>query len=170
MAVLDIRTFPDPMLTQQCSEVQEVDDELRELAADMADTMYEAPGIGLAAPQVGRPIRMIVFDCEEDEARGNHQVLLNPRVVDQDGEQVFNEGCLSVPDYTCDVKRAERVTVTGTDLEGQPVEIEADGLLAVCLQHEIDHLSGTLFIDRISQLKRSLYRKRRMKQIRREAS
>ncbi len=170
MALLPIRTYPDPVLAQKCRPIDQVDQDIRRLAEEMAETMYDAPGVGLAAPQVGRPIRLIVVDTAEGEQRGNPMMLVNPEILEAEGELVFNEGCLSVPDYTADVHRAARVKVQARDLDGKPVHIEAEGLLSVCLQHEIDHLDGRLFIDRISQLKRSMYRKRRLKQLRREGS
>lgn len=170
MALLSIRAYPDPVLSQRCRPVDDIDQSIRRLAQDMAETMYDAPGVGLAAPQVGQDIRLIVVDTAEGDERGNPMMLVNPSIVQAEGDLVFNEGCLSVPDYTSDVHRAERVLVRAQDLDGNPLEIDAEGLLSVCLQHEIDHLEGTLFIDRISQLKRSLYRKRRLKQLRRDGS
>lgn len=169
MAILPIRTFPDPVLSVRCQAVRQVDDALRDLADRMLETMYDAPGVGLAAPQVGRSCNLVVVDCTPQEERGQSPlVLINPRIVEYDGEIVFEEGCLSVPDYTADVRRAERVVVHALDRDGRPMEIRADGLLAVCLQHELDHLEGRLFLDRLSPLKRNLYKKRRMKQLRRE--
>jgi len=147
--------------------IDKVTDELRELALSMCEVMYDEPGVGLAAPQVGEDVRLIVVDTEwsdEDKER-NPIVLVNPEIDEAEGKLVWEEGCLSVPDFTADVNRAERVRVTGTDLEGKPIEIRAEQLQAVCFQHEIDHLDGILFIDRISRLKRGLYVKRRKKQI-----
>ena len=169
MPVLPVKTFPDPALSRACRQVNEVTDQLRELAADMAETMYQAPGIGLAAPQVGHDLRLVVVDCSEPEEAGNPLVLINPRIVEAEGATVFEEGCLSVPGYTCEVERYERVVVEATDLEGEPVTVEGEGLLAICLQHELDHLEGKLFLDRISPLKRSLYKKRRLKQIKKDS-
>ncbi|ADK83726.1 peptide deformylase [Desulfarculus baarsii DSM 2075] len=168
MAILPICKYPDPVLAEKCAEIDRVDDELRRLAQDMIDTMYDAPGVGLAAPQVGRAIRMVVVDTAEDDKRGTPMVLINPRVVAKRGQLVWDEACLSVPDYRADVVRASEVVVEAGDLEGNDLRIEAEGLTAVCLQHEIDHLDGVLFLDHISSLKRAMYRKRRLKQLRRD--
>ncbi|MCF8043232.1 MAG: peptide deformylase [Desulfarculaceae bacterium] len=167
MAVLPIKTFPDPVLSHPCRQVNEVDDDLRQLSQDMLDTMYAAPGVGLAAPQVGRDLRLVVIDCAPRDQDPQPLVLFNPRIVQMEGQVVFEEGCLSVPDFTCDVTRADRVVVKAMDAEGRPITVEGEGLMAVCLQHELDHLEGRLFLDRISPLKRSLYKKRRLKQIKR---
>jgi peptide deformylase len=167
MAVLPIKTFPDPVLSKTCRQVREVDEDLKQLAQDMLETMYAAPGVGLAAPQVGRDERLVVIDCSARDEQAEPLVLFNPRIVEMEGEVVFEEGCLSVPEFTCDVTRAERVVVKAMDAEGRPISIEGEGLLAICLQHELDHLEGRLFLDRISPLKRSLYKKRRLKQLKR---
>ncbi len=168
MAVLPIKTFPDPILARACRQVGVVDDDLRQLAADMLETMYAAPGVGLAAPQVGSDLRLVVVDCSERDQDPEPLILVNPRIVEAEGSLVFEEGCLSVPDYTCEVTRASRVVVQALDHEGRPIRVEGKGLMAVCLQHELDHLEGRLFIDRISPLKRSLYKKRRAKQLKRD--
>lgn len=165
MPVLPIRTYPDPVLSQVCQAVEAVERPLVELAESMAETMYAAPGIGLAAPQVGQTINLVVLDTARGEERGTPLFLFNPRIVEAFGETVFEEGCLSVPDYTSDVVRNERVVVEALDREGRPITLEADGLTAICLQHELDHLVGRLFLDRISPLRRALYRKRRLKQL-----
>lgn len=171
MALRDVLQFPDPRLKRVSEPVSEVTDAIRELAADMCDVMYDEPGIGLAAPQVGEAIRLIVVDTEwtEEGNDKNPLVLVNPEIVEKDGKITWTEGCLSVPDFTADVERAARVTLRATDLDGAPVEIEARELQAVCFQHEIDHLDGVLFIDRISRLKRSLYVQKRKKALREEA-
>jgi peptide deformylase len=132
--------------------------------------MYDEPGIGLAAPQVGEAIRLIVVDTEwtEDDAERNPLVLVNPEIIESEGGVTWTEGCLSVPDFQADVERAEHVTLAATDLDGKPVEIRASELQAVCFQHEIDHLDGILFIDRISRLKREMYVRKRKKQLRQE--
>lgn len=171
MALLPVLQFPDPRLKEKSAPVREITDEIRRLAADMLETMYDEPGIGLAAPQVGAPIRLVVVDTEwtEEGAEKNPLVLVNPEIVERDGNITWNEGCLSVPDYQADVERAYRVKLRATDLDGNPVEIDAEELQAVCFQHELDHLDGILFIDRISRLKRSLYVQKRRKQLRREA-
>ena len=144
MSVLPIRTFGDPVLRDKARPVEEFDDALRRLADDMIRTMHEAPGVGLAAPQVGRPIRMFVFDVGEGA-----RALANPVLRDEWGEQVGEEGCLSVPGLYFPVRRYERVWAEGFDLDGQEVTIEAEDLLARVLQHETDHLDGVLFIDRL---------------------
>ncbi|CAO0823551.1 peptide deformylase [Desulfarculales bacterium] len=169
MSILPIRTFPDPMLAQVCQPVQAVERALVELAESMAETMYAASGIGLAAPQVGQPLNLVVIDTARGEERGAPLFLFNPRIVEVYGETVFEEGCLSVPDYTADVYRNERVILAAQDREGRPISLEAQGLMAICLQHELDHLVGRLFLDCISPLKRALYRKRRLKQLKKAA-
>ena len=150
--------------------VSEVTPELRELARDMLEVMYDEPGIGLAAPQVGVHRRLVVMDTEwsEEGAERNPRVLVNPEIVHREGRIVWTEGCLSVPDFQAEVERSERVRVVARDLDWKEIEIDASGLEAVCLQHEIDHLDGILFIDRISRLKRSLYVKKRRKALRLE--
>ncbi len=170
MALRPVLQFPDPRLKRVSEPVAEVTDELRTLAQDMCDVMYDEPGIGLAAPQLGEAVRLIVVDTEwtEDGQDRDPLVVVNPELTDPDGKIVWNEGCLSVPDFNADVERAERITLRGTDLDGNPIEERAEGLRAVCFQHEIDHLDGVLFIDRISRLKRSLYVKKRKKQLRDE--
>lgn len=171
MALLEVLQFPDPRLKRVSRPIEKVTDELRELAANMCEVMYDEPGIGLAAPQVGEDVRLIVVDTEwndEDKAR-NPIVIVNPVIDEAEGKVVWEEGCLSVPDFTADVTRAARVRVTGTTLDDEEVLIRAEGLQAVCFQHEIDHLDGILFIDRLSRLKRGLYVKRRKKQLAAEA-
>lgn len=171
MALRPVLHFPDPLLKRVCEPVGEITDAMRALAQDMLEVMYDEPGIGLAAPQVGESIRLIVMDTEwtEEGVERNPIVVLNPEIVEREGNIVWTEGCLSVPDYTADVERAFRVVVRGIDLEGRPVVHEAEELRAVCFQHEIDHLDGILFIDRLSRLKRSLYVQKRKKQLRRDA-
>jgi len=169
MALRPVLQFPDPLLKRVSQPIAEITDEIRTLAADMLEVMYDEPGIGLAAPQVGEAIRLIVLDTDwtEEDAARSPIVVVNPEIVERDGKITWTEGCLSVPDYQADVERANRVRVRGLDLDGKPVDHEAEGLRAVCFQHEIDHLDGILFIDRISRLKRSLYVKRRQKALRR---
>ncbi len=167
MAILPILKYPDSVLAKKCADIGQIDDDLRTLAQDMIDTMYDAPGVGLAAPQVGKSIRLVVVDTAPEEERGNPMVLINPRITSKAGQIIWDEACLSVPDYSADVVRASEVTVEALDLEGNEIVIEAQGLSAVCLQHELDHLDGILFIDHISNLKRSLYRKKRLKQLKR---
>jgi peptide deformylase len=157
--LLDILQYPDPRLTQKAAEIAEIDDEIRALASDMAETMYAARGVGLAAPQVGRPVRLILVDASGPDTRGDLRALVNPRLTVLDPALIEDEeGCLSVPfDYRAPVSRAARVAVDALDLQGRPVRFEAEGLLAVCLQHETDHLEGVVFLDRISRLKRTLF-------------
>ncbi len=152
-----ILKYPDPILSQKAQEITEVTPEIRQLATDMAEAMYEKRGIGLAAPQVGECCRLVAIDVSGPDERTDLQFLVNPVIVSQEGEVEDEEGCLSVAQFRAKVKRSENVVVKATDLDGKPVEITADGILAVCLQHEIDHLDGILFIDRISRLKRALY-------------
>jgi peptide deformylase len=167
MALREVVQFPDPRLKKVSEPIQEVTDELRELARDMIDVMYDEPGIGLAAPQVGASVRMFVIDTEwsDDEKNKNPTVVLNPEISEREGRITWDEGCLSVPDYNATVGRDAIITLRGHDLDGNPIEERAEGLRAVCIQHEIDHLDGILFIDRISRLKRSLYVKKRKKQL-----
>lgn len=166
MALLEIITYPDKFLTKKTDPVKEINDEIRQLVEDMADTMYQAPGVGLAAIQVGENRSIIVYDPEADKENRPYKALINPEIISMEGEIISeNEGCLSVPDFRADVKRAEFAVVTGIDLDGNPVKIEAEGLLSVILQHEIDHLNGILFIDRISSLKRGMYKRKVKKQL-----
>ena len=170
MGILDVLQFPDPRLRRSAEPIEKITDELRQLAADMLETMYDEPGIGLAAPQVGAAIRLIVLDTHwtEDDADRNPCVFVNPEITERSGTLIWNEGCLSVPDFSADVKRAERVVLRALDLEGREVIETASGLRAVCFQHEVDHLDGVLFIDRISRLKRNLYVGKRKKLLQEE--
>jgi len=170
MALREVLQFPDPRLKRKSRTISEVTPALRELARDMIDVMYDEPGIGLAAPQVGEAVRLIVIDTAwtEEGAEKQPVVMLNPEILHREGEIVWTEGCLSVPDFQAEVQRAARVRVRYTSLEGEELEEEAEELRSVCLQHEIDHLDGILFIDRISRLKRSLYVKKRKKALREE--
>jgi len=164
MAVLEILHFPDPRLRTKAQPVAQVDDALRRLVDDMFETMYAAPGIGLAATQVNVPSRLLVLDVSED--RSAPRCFINPEIVWRDGEEEMEEGCLSVPGIYERVRRAERIRVRALDRDGQPFELEADGLLAVCIQHEIDHLDGKLFVDYLSSLNRQRTRKKREKESR----
>jgi peptide deformylase len=149
--------LPDPILRQISKPVERVDDDLRRFADDMLETMYDAPGIGLAAIQVGEPLRMLVIDLAKEDEPKAPQFFINPQIVASgDGASVYEEGCLSIPDYYAEVERPDRVTVRYLDRDGNERIIDADGLLATCLQHEIDHLNGVLFIDHISKLKRDM--------------
>jgi peptide deformylase len=165
MPVLPIRKLPDEVLRQKAKEVTEINGDLQRLIEDMTATMYAAPGLGLAAPQVGRLDRLIVFDVAyRDGGARDLQVLINPCITHAEGKTVRDEGCLSVADFSAEVRRHAIVTVKGLDREGKPISITGEGLLAVVLQHELDHLDGILFIDRISRLKRGLYLRRLKKQ------
>ena len=158
MAKLTILEFPDPRLRTQAAAVESLDDELRILIDDLFETMYEAPGIGLAATQVDVHKRLLVADLSAD--KNEPLVLINPLILEKDGATVTEEGCLSVPGYYEEVERAEHIRVRFLDKNGEPVELEAEGLLAVCIQHEIDHLDGKLFVDYLSEAKRQRIRKR----------
>ncbi len=164
MALLPILRFPDPRLQKIARPVDKIDDSIRQLAADMAETMYEAPGIGLAATQVDVHLRMVVIDVSEE--RNALRVFINPEILSCDGLALGEEGCLSVPGIYDKVERAERVTVRYLDLAGQEQRLEAEGLLAVCIQHEIDHLNGKVFVDHLSQLKQTRIRTKLAKQAR----
>ncbi len=159
--ILDILTYPNKFLSKPTEQVENIDQELQDLIGDMAHTMYEAPGIGLAAIQVGHDKSLIVYDVSPRDEERLLQVLINPRIISSEGTVISEEeGCLSVPDFRADVKRAVSILVEGIDKEGKPLRIEAEGLLSLVLQHEIDHLNGKLFIDRISSLKRQMYKRR----------
>lgn len=163
MALLEIKKYPDPVLKRRAEAVTVVDDELQTLIDDMIDTMYDAPGVGLAAPQVGVSKQLAVIDISSKEAEVPLIVLINPVVIEAEGAVEFEEGCLSLPEYTTKVKRSERVVVRAIDREGKKIEIDTEGLLAIALQHEIDHLDGILLIDRISPIKREFFKKRYQK-------
>lgn len=161
MAVLKILTYPDKFLAQPTVPVTEITDETRKFIEDMADTMYQAPGIGLAANQVGSEMKIIIADPAADPEKRGFTVYINPEIVKMEGEILSEEeGCLSVPDYRADVKRAEKVVVNYLDLELKPVTIETGEMLSIILQHEIDHLNGILFIDRLSALKKQMYKRK----------
>ncbi len=160
MAILRIRHYPEPVLKQISAPVTVFDTELKTLARDMAETMYAAPGVGLAAPQVGVLKRLVVIDCAPKDSPPELLTLVNPEIREREGEAYEEEGCLSVPGYYAPVQRSARVKVVYCDLDGKPVEREADGLLAIAFQHEIDHLDGILFVDHLSPLKKGLFRKK----------
>jgi len=157
---LKIYTFPDPVLKTKAMSVENIDEGLQRLIDRMAVTMYAAPGIGLAANQVGATQRVVVYDVSSRDGDHSPSILINPEIVKAEGSILYEEACLSVLDYSAEVERAERVLVLGVDRDGNPVRVEAEGLLAICLQHEIDHLNGVLYIDHISSLKRALYKKK----------
>ncbi len=161
MALLEILEFPDERLRKRAKAVVNVDDSIRRLVDDMFETMYEAPGVGLAATQVNVHERVIVIDVSED--KDQPLCLINPEILSRDGIEEREEGCLSVPGIFEKVRRAEQVKVRALDREGNPFELETDGLLAVCIQHEIDHLDGKLFVDYLSPLKRQRIRKKLIK-------
>jgi peptide deformylase len=164
MAKLPILEFPDPRLRTVAKVVDKVDADLRQLIDDMFETMYAAPGIGLAATQVDVHRRLLVLDVSED--KGRPMVFINPEILSAEGHQVYQEGCLSVPGIYADVTRANSVRVRALDRNGESFELEADGLLAVCIQHEMDHLAGKVFVDYLSPLKREQVRKKLAKQAR----
>jgi peptide deformylase len=168
MAKLTILEFPDPRLRTKAVPVDVVDDELRTLVDDMFETMYAAPGIGLAATQVDVHRRLLVADVSSDKS--DPHVFINPEILEKDGVTVTEEGCLSVPGYYEEVKRADHIRVRYLDREGQECEGEFEGLLAVCIQHEIDHLDGKLFVDYLSEAKRSRIRKKLEKERRHQAA
>jgi len=166
MDKLDILTYPDKTLCQPTTPLDNIDGKVQEMIDGMADAMYEAPGVGLAAIQVGWDKSVLIYDIAPRDESRELQVLVNPKIITQEGQILSeNEGCLSVPDFRADVKRSEFVTVEGHDREGNPIRLDAEGILAIVLQHEIDHLNGTLFIERISSLKRQLYKRRVKKQL-----
>ena len=165
--MLKILTYPDQTLRQPTAELDNIDGDVQQMIDQMSDTMYAAPGVGLAAIQVGWDKSVLIYDIAASDHDRSLQVLINPRVVDQEGEILSeNEGCLSVPDFRADVKRYASILVEGVDREGRPLELEAEGMLAIVLQHEIDHLKGKLFIDHVSALKRQLYTRRMKKKLR----
>jgi peptide deformylase len=170
MPLREVLQFPDARLKRKSEPVAEITDEIRALAEDMVEVMYDEPGIGLAAPQVGEAIRLVVMDTSwnEEDGEKDPRVMVNPEIIEREGTLTWTEGCLSVPDFQAEVERAERVVVRYTDLDGNAHEEDVTELRAVCFQHEIDHLDGILFIDRISRLKRSLYTQKRKKALLRE--
>ena len=167
MPTLKILTYPDDTLRQPTNELDNIDGDVQKMIDQMASTMYDAPGVGLAAIQVGWDKSVLIFDISPSDQDRSLQVLINPRIIDQEGEILSeNEGCLSVPEFKADVKRYASILVQGVDREGRPVELEAQGMLAIILQHETDHLKGKLFIDHVSALKRQLYTRRMKKKLR----
>ncbi|UHS60062.1 peptide deformylase [Agrobacterium vaccinii] len=157
MTIKPLIILPDPLLRQQSKPIEQVDAEITRLADDMLDTMYDAPGIGLAAIQIGVPRRMLVIDISREDEDRNPVVFINPEILKvSDDVSAYEEGCLSIPDYYAEVERPASLTVGYIDRDGKQQTVEADGLLATCLQHEMDHLNGVLFIDHISRLKRDM--------------
>ena len=159
MAIKEILTFPNPVLRQKTEPVTQFDDSLRQLAADLAETMYAAPGAGLAANQIGVCRRVVVIDVSNSKEDKKHLVLVNPEIIEKEGCQVDEEGCLSVLDLTAKVERYSKLLVRAQDLEGKTWEFPAENFFARVIQHELDHLNGILFIDHLSPLKRSLYKR-----------
>ena len=164
MALLEIRKYPDPCLKEICSPVETVDDQILKLMENMAETMYANLGIGLAAPQVGEGLRIIVLDVNRDDQSSGLYKLINPKIVDKQEKIKWEEGCLSLPELILEVDRFNKVWVEALCPDGQQTTIEAEGLLSICLQHEIDHLDGVLLVDRLSSLRRSFYQKKRLKE------
>ena len=168
MALLNILHFPDPRLRTVAKAVTNFDDELRHLVSNMFETMYEAPGIGLAATQVDRHIRLLVMDVSE--GRNQPRCLINPEILEADGKEESDEGCLSVPGFYEKVQRAEHIRVRAYNEKGELAEFEADGIEAVCIQHEMDHLEGKLFVDYLSNLKRNRIRSKLVKSLKQQAN
>lgn len=160
MAIKKIITYPDPVLRRKAEPVTTFDESLKELARDLAETMYEAPGAGLAANQIGVCQRVVVIDVSKDKAERKPLVLVNPEIIEKEGCQLDEEGCLSVIDLTAKVERHKKLLVRAQDLQGKTWEFPAEDFFARVIQHELDHLNGVLFIDRLSPLKRTLYKKR----------
>jgi peptide deformylase len=160
MSLRTIHKFPDPVLRQKAKEITAFDDSLQDLIKDMVETMYDAPGVGLAAPQIGESTQLIVVDISKEEDEQRAMAMINPKITAQEGKQVDEEGCLSVIDLTADVKRSRKITVHYQDTKGTEQEMTVEDRFAVVLQHEIDHLNGILFIDHLSTLKRTLYKKK----------
>jgi peptide deformylase len=166
---LEIITFPNKFLSKSAQPVTEIDGNLQSLINDMAKTMYQAPGVGLAAIQVNIDQSLLVYDIAPQEEGRQINVLINPKIIESEGKVISeNEGCLSVPDFRADVPRAKRIFIEAVDREGRPVRMEAEGFLAIVLQHEIDHLNGHLFIDHISALKRQMYTRRVKKMLKQQ--
>lgn len=172
MTIRKIYTYPAPCLKKVSKPVEEVNDEIRELLDDMTDTMYDAPGVGFAAPQIGVNLRAIVLDCGRETDDGNIEPyliqMINPEIIKSEGELVFEEGCLSCPDFSYPMNRKAKLTVKGLDRNGKKFTVEAEGLLAVAFQQEIDHLDGKLILDQISRIKRDLYKKKLLKKKKQE--
>ncbi len=163
MSIRKIYTYPDPVLRKKAEPVSEFDNNLKTMVDDMAETMYDAPGIGLAAPQIGESVQLIVVDITKDEEEKAFMAMVNPKITVSEGNQLDEEGCLSVPELTSKVKRFKKITVSFQNLEGKEQELTTKDRFAVVLQHEIDHLNGILFIEHLSSLKRGLYKKKMKK-------
>lgn len=168
MAVLEILKYPHPLLKKRCKKVEEVNEGVRDLIQNMVETMYEANGIGLAACQVGVPLKVIVLDVSPINPQQGLFAMVNPEIISEEGEIDHEEGCLSVPDCIQKVKRKERILVKGLSPEGKEIEVKGEGILSFALQHEIDHLNGILILDQMSGLKREIYRRKLKKEKRKE--
>jgi peptide deformylase len=168
MAVLEILKYPHPLLKRRSKEVDQIDEEVEKLIQDMAETMYEAKGIGLAACQVGVPQRVVVVDVSPIDSNQGLFALINPEIISGEGEIDYEEGCLSIPECIERVKRKEKIWVKGLSLGGEEMEIAGEGILSIALQHEIDHINGVIILDRLSRLKREIYRDKLRKERRKE--
>ena len=168
MAKLDIVKYPNQLLTNKSEPLSNIDDNTRKLIEDMIDTMYAFSGVGLAAIQVGIPKKIIIYDHLTQHNKRNFQVLINPQIIEHNGTQISEkEGCLSLPELRADIKRFKTISVKGLNIEGKPITIDAEGLLAIILQHEIEHLNGILLVDKISALKRNIYKRKSLKNLKR---
>ena len=167
MAIKPIQFVPDPVLRKSALHVENITDKTLQLLDDMAETMYDAPGIGLAGPQIGELKRLIVMDCSRDDEKSDLWQMINPEVIElSEDNSTLEEGCLSIPGHTADVSRPDWIKLRFTDIKGKEQQIKAEGLLAACIQHEIDHLNGILFIDHISKLKRDMIWRKVLKEAR----
>lgn len=169
MAILTIKTYPEAVLAQRANPVEDIDDSIRQLLANMAETMYAASGVGLAAPQIGVSLRAIVIDASPKVEGAHLMKIVNPVITYAEGKSVCEEGCLSVPGYSAEVTRAAKVCVEGFDEQGKPLKIETNTYLATILQHEIDHLDGILFIERLGRLKRDMVKRKLRKKARQKS-
>jgi peptide deformylase len=163
MAILEILTYPNPILRKKTTPITEFGEELKTLVQSMTETMYDAPGVGLAAPQIGLSICLVVIDLSPRDEENQPIVLANPEIIEAEGAVMDEEGCLSLPELNAKVKRAERIKVKAQNIDGEPIEFEAEEWFARVVQHELDHLQGILFLDKISVLKRAMYKKKRKK-------
>lgn len=172
MALLEIYTYPEEVLREKAAPIEEVDRQCRKLIDDMVETMYDAPGIGLAANQVGRACQLVAIDLQrrDEESDSGLIVMVNPKIISAQGSIAFEEGCLSVPDYYAKVKRAEEVVVRALDVDGKPFEMTASGFLAVVIQHELDHLEGRLFVDKLGPIARDIFRRKWKKRQKEESA
>ncbi|MBM4306742.1 MAG: peptide deformylase [Deltaproteobacteria bacterium] len=168
MAILEILKYPHPILKKKCEEVGRIDEEVKKLIRDMTETMYQANGIGLAACQVGVPKRVVVVDVSPLDPEKEFFAIVNPEIISEEGEIEHEEGCLSVPEFSEKVKRKEKILLRGLSPGGKSIEVPCEGILAIALQHEIDHINGVLILDRISRLKRELYRNKLKKEKKKE--